>query len=725
VREFPVAPSEKSAVLGESPAQSSRDDEAVRPRRASLYAFTIFASAFLLFQLQPLVAKVIVPWFGGAAAVWTTCLLFFQTFLLLSNVYAHGLARLKSGRAQAAIHLTLLAASLLFLPILPGPSWKPEDPSQPVLRALLLLTVSVGLPYFLLASTSPLLQAWYARSGAREEVYRFYALSNAGSLLALVSYPVVFEPTFAVKTQGLGWSAAYVLFALACGSLALRRRTDGGGACDDEAAPAPSRPTRILWVALAACGSALLLAVTHHLTQNLAAVPLLWVVPLSLYLLSFVLCFSGVAGYRRGIFLRLLAVALGGMAYALSAQFVNPSLFILIPLFCGGLFVGCMVCHGELARLKPHPNRLTGFYLAVSLGGALGGVFAVVVAPRLFEGFFELHVTLAACAVLVLLVLRRDPKSLLARGGWQPAWLAAVAVVLVLVASLAVVMRRQTSAASVMMRNFYGVLRVIDIEPVRIVLIEGETAKPLEAEPVRRKLMHGSIEHGLQFLGPEARREPTAYYGRTSGAGRTLAALARREKLHVGLVGLGVGTLAAYGRPGDRYRFYEINPQVVEAAREYFHYLEDSRAEIEIVLGDARLSLEREPPHQFDALLLDAFSSDAIPVHLLTREAFELYSRHLAPDGVLAVHISNHYLDLAPVVARQAEELGWNAVQVQNLGDEKKGIFRSNWVLLSRRADFFDQPEIREAATPLPPADVRLWTDDYSAVFGVLKWGWK
>lgn len=717
--------SEKSSVLSESPAVALQDAQAAGTPPVALYASTIFASAFLLFQIQPLMAKVIVPWFGGAATVWTTCLLFFQTFLLLGYLYAHGLARLKSRRAQAAIHLSLLAASLFLLPVLPGPEWKPADPSQPVVRVLLLLTVSVGLPYFLLASTSPLLQAWYAGVAARGEVYRFYALSNAGSLLALVSYPVVFEPAFTVKTQALVWSAAYLLFALACGGLALRRGPRASAPVDDEAAPAPPWPTRMLWVALAACGSALLLAVTHHLTQNLAAVPLLWVAPLTLYLLTFVLCFSGGTRYRRGIFLRLLAVALGGMAYALSAQFVNPSLFILIPLFCGGLFVGCMVCHGELARLKPHPSRLTEFYLAVALGGALGGVFTVLVAPRLFEGFFELHVALVACAALVLLVLRRDPRSLLARARWQPAWLAALGLFLVLAASLAVALRRQTAAATAMMRNFYGVLRVIDVEPLRIVLIEGEKEEPLETEPVRRKLMHGSIEHGLQFLHPEARREPTTYYGRTSGAGRALAALASREKLHVGVVGLGVGTLAAYGRPGDRYRFYEINPQVVEVAHTYFHYLEDSRAEIEIVLGDARISLEREPPQQFDALLLDAFSSDAIPVHLLTREAFELYARQLAPDGVLGVHISNHYLDLAPVVARQAMELGWNAMQVQNPGDEKKGVFRSNWVLLSRQVEFFDRPEIREAATPMPPADVRLWTDDYSAVFDVLKWGWK
>ena len=340
-----------------------------------LYSLTILLSAFLSFQVQPLIAKLILPWFGGAAAVWTTCLLFFQVALLLGYLYAHGLIRHFSARQQTRIHVALLAASLLALPILPNAAWKSAAAGEPVLRVLILLTMTVGAPYVMLASTSPLLQAWYARERREADPYRLYALSNAGSLLALLSYPVLVEPFFSTHGQAIDWSVAYALACLASAGVALLRRPL---ARIDAPQGAPAKTpwaVRWLWLALPACGTALLLAVTNHLSQNVAAIPLLWVVPLSLYLLSFVLCFEGRGWYRRNFFLRLLAVALGGMAYALQSALANLSLIVLIPLFCLGLFVACMVCHGELARLKPHPSQLTSFYLMVSLGGALGGVF--------------------------------------------------------------------------------------------------------------------------------------------------------------------------------------------------------------------------------------------------------------------------------------------------------------------------------------------------------------
>ncbi|HLW80148.1 MAG TPA: hypothetical protein VKU44_11180, partial [Terriglobia bacterium] len=328
------------------------------------YGLVIFLSAFLLFEVEPIIAKIILPWFGGAAGVWITCLLFFQVVLLLGYAYAFGLVRYLRPKAQTRIHLVLLGASLLTLPILPGGVWKPTPSEDPSLRILLLLAVSIGLPYFLLSATSPLLQSLYAADRPGAAPYRLFALSNAGSMLGLVSYPALIEPAFSTRHQAIGWSWAYAGVAALCSTLAFRGRSiDAPAAPSSSAEAQPAWTLQLLWVALAACGSALLLSVTNHLTQNVAAVPFLWVLPLSLYLLSFILCFEGRGWYRRYLFLRLFAVALAGMAYALSPDYSNARLSLLIPLFSAGLFICCMVCHGELARLKPPPEHLTSFYL--------------------------------------------------------------------------------------------------------------------------------------------------------------------------------------------------------------------------------------------------------------------------------------------------------------------------------------------------------------------------
>jgi hypothetical protein len=713
-------------ALGDDLTQASEDlGGKPSPKRfvLFLYALTIFASAFLLFQVQPLIAKLLLPWFGGAAAVWTTCLLFFQVGLLLGYLYAHGLIRYVGERWQTRIHLALLTVSLLLLPILPGPAWKPAGPGEPALRVLLLLTVTVGVPFWLLASTSPLLQAWYARERPQADPYRFYALSNAGSLLALLSYPVLVEPLFSTHGQAIGWSIAYAAACIAAAGVALLRRPALEAERSAQTAESPSWTVRWLWLALPACSTALLLAVTNHLSQNVAAVPLLWVIPLSLYLLSFILCFERRGWYRRSLFLRLLAVMLGAMAYALQSALATLSLIVLIPLFCLGLFVACMVCHGELARLKPHPSQLTSFYLLVSLGGALGGIFVAVIAPHIFPGYFELHVALGACAVLVLAALHRDPESPFYRARRQPAWLTVVAIAVLLNYALFVSIREQVAEARVMVRNFYGVLREIDIDGPRAAASKAGTPNPAEAQLARRQLLNGTIQHGLEFLAPDRRDLPTAYYGPRSGAGLALSVATEHGPLRVGVIGLGVGTLAAYGRPGDHYTFYEINPQVIELAERDFYFLHDSAARIQIVPGDARLSLEREGPQNFDVLAVDAFSGDAIPVHLLTVEAFELYFHHLKPGGVLAVHISNSYLDLRPVVARAAAWLHKPAVLIVNEDDQANGIYRSSWVLIAGNPDFFAAPEIKSLARRLPSAThMRLWTDDYSNLFAILKW---
>ncbi len=687
-----------------------------------IYGVAIFSSAFLLFQVQPLIAKIILPWFGGGAAVWIVCLLFFQLVLLLGYSYAHLLSLRLRPRTQSRIHAAILAVSFLALPILPGNSWKPMGPAAPVVHILLLLGVTVGLPYFLLSATSPLLQAWYTQTRVGAAPYRFYALSNVGSMLALLSYPILIEPMFSSSHQAVGWSVAYACVALLCAAVGFLSFAEAVTVPMAEVSPRPVWKMQVLWVALAACGSALLLAVTNHITENVASVPFLWIVPLSLYLLSFILCFDASGWYRRGLFLRLLGVLLGGMAYALSPSFSGLPIKVLIPLFCGGLFVCCMFCHGELARLKPDPAHLTTFYLMCAVGGAVGAAFVALVAPRLFSGYYELQVAMAACAILVLVVHYRDPQSEIRGTPWRPAWLIVVALVVALVASLFVTAREQSAEARLSVRNFYGVLRVIDGVVPNVIVVKANAVESLDEDARYRRLMNGTIDHGLQFLAPSRQRWPTTYYGPDSGIGVALKAAQANGALHVGVVGLGAGTIAAYGRPGDQYSFYEINPLDVQIANQEFTYLRDSQANINIVLGDARLSLEREPPQGFDILAVDAFSGDSIPVHLLTRQAFDLYFRHLKPSGVLAVHISNKYLDLEPVVAAAATWFSREAVMISNSDDHQKGVYASSWILVGSRTGFLGQPQIEKAGTILAPAkNGALWTDDYSSLLRILK----
>ena len=692
------------------------------PALIGFTGLTIFLSAFLLFQVQPLIAKIILPWFGGGAAVWTVCLLFFQAVLLLGYLYAHLLIHKCNSKTQGRVHALLLAASLLTLPILPKDSWKPSGPGHPAFHILALLAACVGLPYLLLSSTSPLLQAWYANVRPGASPYRFYSLSNIGSMLGLLGYPVLFEPLFSTHHQATGWSLAYAASAVLCAVVALSFRGIMAPRRPMTSAPWPGWKTQTLWVALAACGSALLLGVSNHISQNIAAVPFLWVIPLSLYLLSFIICFAGGRWYNRAVFMRLLAVALGCMTYALSPQSANPSFLVLITLFCAGLFLCCMVCHGELARLKPDPSHLTAFYLMISLGGVLGAVFVALLAPHLFSGTYELEVALGFCAVLALVVLFRAPDSAFYRGRSKPAWLVLIALAAAVMAGLYRDARSQAADARLMVRNFYGVLRVVDMVGPNIVVGKGRNAQPLYGDLRYRKLMNGTIDHGLQFEAAALRDLPTSYYGPNSGVGIAIKSLGKKGPVRIGVVGLGAGTLAAYGRPGDQYTFYEINPLDVELARTEFTFLRDSRATIRIVLGDARLSLERQPPQGFDLLAVDAFSGDSIPVHLLTWEAFRLYFHHLKPTGVLAVHISNKYLDLLPVVQAASNRLGKTCVIIQNPPDNHNGIYRALWVLMSHQKAFFSQPEISKAGIlPGNQKETPLWTDDYSSLFAVLK----
>jgi SAM-dependent methyltransferase len=667
-----------------------------------LHAATIFLSAFLLFLVQPVIAKQILPWFGGAAAVWATCLVFFQSVLLFGYAYSDWTTRLLAPRRQAWLHIALLALSLLMLPIIPGTQWKPgEEAGEPTLMILGLLVATIGLPYFLLSTTSPLVQAWFWQCFRHAVPYRLFALSNLASLLALLSYPVLVEPLLPLVAQSWTWSIAYIVFVLLCGAAALVSTRGSAPAVPAPRAgaaadPAPAIGDRMLWIALSAMGSCLLLAVTNHLTQNIASIPFLWVVPLSIYLLTFILCFDHPRWYHRGIFITLTAVLLPVMAWYSDSL----DLWTAAPLYAAGLFVCCMFCHGELTRLKPAPRHLTTFYLMVSIGGAIGALLVGIGAPTLLSGYYELGITLTACAALLY------HRAL--AGRW---WLAAGALVVVVATATFTVIgvTEYLQNTRVMVRNFYGVVRTRDY-----------------ANPVAfRAMYHGGINHGGQLLDAALRGRPTSYFAPTSGYGRVFASLPDAPR-RVGVVGLGAGALAAYARAGDVFRFYEIDPQVAAVAVSEFTYLRDSPAQTDIVLGDGRLSLEREAPQNYDVLAIDAFSGDSIPMHLITREAMAAYLRHLKPDGVIVFQATNRFVDIAPVVERLAASFGLTAVLVSDLAESDEGadywVSDTDQVIVTRNAQLLAAEPIRSVAQPLPPRpDFRVWTDDFYNLLRILK----
>ncbi len=680
-----------------------------------LYACTIFLSAFLLFGVQPMIGKIILPWFGGSAAVWSACLLFFQASLLAGYLYAHCSTRYLKRRQQAILHIVLMAASLALLPILPSPAWKPFEAGDPSGRILLLLAATIGLPYILLSATSPLLQAWFAMLKPGAIPYRLFALSNIGSLLALCSFPVLVEPLFTTRVQAIGWSCLFAAFVLLCAVVAWKTLRSESRPAQIEAVQTgepPSWKVQVLWAALAACASALLLEISNHLSQNVAPIPFLWVVPLGLYLLSFIICFEREHAYRRVVFLPLLVLSVGAAAYALYFNLGNLNIKWSIPTFAVALFACCMVCHGELARLKPASGYLTSFYLMVSLGGALGGLFVAVGAPRLFHTFAELPATMVACVALAAAVLWGWPGDFKFKAVLTIVRIAMVILTIALAVYLGHGKHLDDTRFELSVRNFYGVLRVYDLPDT-------------DEQTGVRELNHGTINHGTQIIEAARRRTPTSYYGPNSGIGRAMRYLDRKPSVRVGVVGLGAGVTAAYCRPGDVFRFYEINPLDLGIANSWFTFLKDCAADHDVLLGDARLTMEREPSRQFDLIAVDAFSSDAIPVHLLTREAFVLYFRHLKPNGILAVHVSNRYLDLAPVVSRNAQDIGKAALLLADDGGGYDYLTSSDWMLVTNDPavnmftdHLFQGKGITRAKMR---RDLRPWTDDYSNLFQILK----
>ncbi len=770
------------------------------------YALTIFTGAFLLFQVQPLIGKYILPWFGGGPGVWTTCLLFFQTLLLGGYAYAHFSSKHLKPRQQAVVHGVLLLLAVALLPIIPSESWKAHLAGDPISHILLLLTVCLGLPYFVLSSTGPLMQQWFSQTQPGVSPYRLYALSNIGSLLALISYPFYFESHFTRQAQANLWSAGLGFFVLCCGYCAWRLWQTPAAAGSPAAAPAESSDAaaeatssmdKLLWLSLPAIASILLLATTNKLCQEVAVVPFLWVLPLSLYLLSFILCFDHPRWYRRGPFIALLVVGIAAVCHLL-AEGNSAPLAQQITGYTATLFVACMICHGELYRIKPPPRRLTSYFLFIAAGGALGGFLVAVVAPLLFNEYWELQAGYWALsyflgvlcfrhktrdfvygtgaglllASLVVPLLRASLKTspglwdqfqelvqhyfgaskfaeeikdfyashwpwltlaLVSFGWcvlgprrrrwlreWQPRMVGFLMLVSVGLGLVFLVQMRRSNDEDPdrikvsSSRNFYGTLKVYDY-------------KSDTAEGRYYSLLNGAITHGIQFKEMPQAMWATSYYGESSGIGLAISHLPDQGR-RIGLVGLGTGSLAAHGRAGDYLRIYEINPAVQRLALDRFTYISRCPAKVEIALGDARLSMEQElaagQPQHFDLLALDAFSSDAIPVHLLTKESFEIYLKHLKPDGVIAVHTSNRYLDLRPIVENLAKVFGLGVAVISDDDEKDWWIYRTTWILVTKNRALLDNDAISSVTDKTEPAAKSaglLWTDDHASLYEILK----
>lgn len=674
-----------------------------------LCALTICCGSFLLFLVQPIIAKELLPQFGGSASVWITCLVFFQAALLLGYAAADRLVTVVPSRFQIAPVVVVVLAAAAALPIVPAAPGGLAA-THPALSLLATLAVTVGLPYVLVSATTPVVQSWYARMLPGRSPYGLFALSNLASMLALFGYPLILEPWVGTHWQAYGWSAAYLVWAALMVACAVLLRTEG-----EQAAPGPARvpaatsrgavsstpvPTASghgEWLLLAGLGSWLLLALTRHLTRDVAAIPLLWILPLAVYLLTFIVAFSN----RRWLSARALTLC-GVAALLLYAGFTawnswpgagdnDLPIAVQIGVLCGVLAGTCLLCNGGLALSRPAPQYLTRFYLILSLGGAGGAVLIGIIAPAVLHVDFDLEIGMVACALLVLWRFRRQHRGLLI--------VSALTMVLVL-AAVGLVVQQFYSGTVLARRNFYGTLRVYDWHE--------------EGAGRARSLANGVITHGTQYLAPSLARRPTEYYGDASGIGHAMAALHTDPARHrIGVIGLGAGTLAAYGRAGDVMRFYEINPQVIDIAERDFTFLRDSAARVEVALGDARLSLASEPPQHFDVLVIDAFTGDAIPVHLLTVEALDMYLRHLQPDGIIAFHVSNLYLNLVPVVGRlaQARQLAILLVEADQEDDFNTS---SSWVLVSRAPKMLAVPEIAAVSQAVPVNSTRLWTDDFS-----------
>lgn len=695
---------------------------------AWVLAGTVFLSAFLLFQVQPIISKSILPWFGGSPSVWTTCMIFFQSLLVAGYAYAHGLNRSSSRGRNFLIHATLLVAACFLLPVVPGVTWKPADGQQPVVRILLLLAATVGLPYLMLASSGPLLQTWFSQLFPNRSPYRLYALSNAGSLLALLTYPWFVETNLSLEQQGWWWGILFLCYAAAGIGLnwIVASRAPVDRAWD------PSRPQErsapidwFHWVALPALATVALLSVTNHLCRDVAVVPFLWIAPLVIYLLSFIATFEWERFYSRRTWGRWLVLATLlvvatffnqdlqsfakniGLEWPISRWLRKPIVEIPICLFW--LFCICVVCHGEAVTRKPPSHQATRFYLSLSAGGAIGGIFVGILCPIIMNHYWEFHGSLFLGALLAATILSAELTRFAPRNSRFHKVLSIALPLGTIIAGLTLLPTAWSDPVLARKRGFYGVISVRELDRDRP-LLHG------------RGLYNGKILHGFQFLDPSRKNAATTYYGPSSAPDAVIEYLKGMKKsLRVGVIGLGVGTIATYLAAEDRLCYYEIDPLVIEIQDQFFTYYKDCPADKQIVIGDARIQMERQEPQEFDAIFVDAFSGDAIPVHLLTIEAMAVYEKHLAIGGVVAFHISNRYLNLHPVIDGLAKSKGLHSIRLHTTKADGFHTTASDWIVLTKDPILEEQPPFDLLRIPLDPSSPLLWTDQSSSLWDVLR----
>ena len=738
-----------------------------------LYSLSIFIGALLLFAVEPLFAHMVLPSLGGVPAVWNTAMVFYQGVLLGGYLYAHAITKWLHPKYQVFLHVTVLLAAILFLPIEIPSGWLPPTDANPIPSLLTLLLLAVGLPFFVISATSPLMQKWFGISGHRysQDPYFLYAASNAGSMTALLIYPALMEPLWTLGEQSRYWSFCFILLIVLIGICAANmwranratRSTNpvmGSAIPQSESAKESphvemvSRWRKLRWIALAFVPSSLMLSVTSYITTDIASVPLLWIIPLAIYLATFILVFARRSLIPHFFSAKAMPLALIPMVIALAIRVKDP-IFLVIPLHLASFFFISMVCHGELAADRPAVSRLTEFYIYLSLGGVLGGIFNALIAPLIFSSVVEYPLGLIlACAFLPW----NRHESLISRARiydiiW-PIVLGAVALGLIMgiqatgiktgAAEIAVIFgipacvsfsfsRRPIRFALAIAAIFYSSTYFIGSQG-KVLLSQrsffGVSRVTVDEGAKYHQYMHGSTLHGRQWIDPSMHREPVAYYHKSGPLGQIFQAMHDEGRIkRVGIVGLGAGGISAYARSGEKWTYYEIDPVVVQIARDtrFFTYLHDCPADLQVVLGDGRLSLKSAEDGFFDLLILDAYSSDSLPVHLITFEALKLYLQKITDHGVLAFNISNRYLDLEPALLNVAAANGLFC-RIRNdtvIGpaDAESGKLGTIFVVMARTASDLGPVANDAKWKPLRASHrVGLWTDDYSSIISILRW---
>ncbi len=690
---------------------------------ATIFAATMALAGFLLFQVQPVLAKFILPWFGGSATTWIVCMLFFQVALLAGYAHAYAVTLPFRVPTQAKVQVAILVLSLALLPITPSDGWKPLDASDPTWRIVLLLAASVGIPYIVLATTSPLLSRWLARIDPGLHPARFFAASNLGSFVGLLSYPFLFERYLSSQQQTVLWSWAYVVYAVLfalCAWMAIKQKGEGAPVTAAPAGGHVEGDRLALWIVYSLLGSVLLLATTNAITQWSAVIPFLWIAPLSLYLLTFVIAFGHQRLYHRTAF-TIIFLILAVAAIWSPAPDSGRDMTIQLALQCATMFFGCMICHAEMVRLQPEPARLPKFYLAISFGGALGGVFVALIAPVVLKDYFEHPLTLIAIGLLGVVLMARDagmPASL------RPAAAGAGAIILAGAAGGAIYNEIEPEYDLIeRVRNFYGVVKIVQED---------------EDDPEDHQILmtQAGVEQGSQWQNPAVKLKPLCAFDEDSGAGIAMMHHVKRRSgnpdapLRIGIIGLGAGMLAAMGKEGDVIRYYEINPAVEALTRRYFTFLRDGKAKTDVLLGDGRLVLERQlaakDPQQFDVLVIDAFRGASPPTHLMTKEAFDIYLAHLAPNGIIAINFELNTFEMAPLHRGMAKLFGLDVRWIETQSDDKDGCEEPiSWALYTKDKGLFEVESVKKAISPWRDKDTAsgiVWTDASSNLMSILNW---